>query len=299
MKAVRRYGFACIAILGTVALFRGDYAGLALNLQNFSFAALILVLSLFLLGRCKESGVLPELDLDELVGTARQTSYGAATVWIGLVVLLCTLLFVSVSHGAMIDRAGPYLPELRRVISAHWPAAPVREAFAGQIEQESQWKKTARLHTSREDGRGLAQLTIAYNADGSERFNAFRDAVRIKALRGWDWRKDPENVRYQMTYLVMTDRSNFSTLERLFATNTDRWGAALVAYNAGMGTVLQRRSLAKLKSPELAGSWFGGLDKIRLPYESRKLYGRDLGEMRNEYPRLILHVRAPKYRGLV
>lgn len=187
--------------------------------------------------------------------------------------------------------AEKHLPTLSELTDRHWPAAPLREVMAAQIEQESRWNPRAELKTSREYGFGLAQITV------TSRFDNFQEArQRLPPLQGWQW-EDRHNPRYQMTYLVMTDRANFRQVERLFESNIHRWAGALVAYNAGMGTVLQRRALALRTMPSASSKWFGGLDSVRLPCEQRLLYGRSLGEMRNEYPRLIIKVRASKYRG--
>lgn len=190
-------------------------------------------------------------------------------------------------------RAAKHLPTLSELADLHWPSAPTREVMAGQIEQESRWKPGAELKTSREYGFGLAQITV------TSRFDNFQEArQRLPPLRDWQW-NDRWNVRHQMTYLVMTDRANFQALRGIFEDDENRWAGALVAYNAGMGTVLQRRALALQTIPSAASKWFGGLDSVRLPGENRKLYGRNLGDMRNEYPRLIIRVRAPKYRGML
>lgn len=206
-----------------------------------------------------------------------------------LIMLLTCLMLAGPSWAAgMVDRAAPYLPVLQQKIDSHWPAFTLPFVLAGQVEQESRWNPKAKLETSRELGRGLAQMTI------TPRFNIYQDAVRMKPLKGWDWNKDPYNPANQLTYLVLADKSNFAQVQRMFNADQERMAGALIAYNAGFGTVLQRRALA-LRQGKENGRWFGGLDGIRLPYESRKLYGRDLGEMRNEYPRLIFQ-RGEKYR---
>jgi membrane-bound lytic murein transglycosylase MltF len=95
---------------------------------------------------------------------------------------------------------------------------------------------------------------------------------------------------------VITDRSIFHQVSRLFGDDDSRWRGALVSYNAGYGTILQRRALAIRKGVP-HDRWTGGLDQVALGYESKHLYGRPLAQMRNEYPRLICDVRAPKYIG--
>jgi len=197
----------------------------------------------------------------------------------------------------VMNRAGVYLPTLSNVILSYWPTAPGRPIMAGKIEQESSWKEKATLKTSRELGRGLGQMTITYRADGSERFNIYRDAVKMKVLKDWNWRDDPYNVKYQLTFSVLTDRSNFSTVRPYAVNDYQAWKMALVCYNAGQGRWLSRRHNAKTKSLP-ADRWDDGLDQAYPAGEAKLLYGRPLYEAVNEYPRVIFK-RAEKYRGML
>lgn len=212
-----------------------------------------------------------------------------ALVLIGLQISPAACLAAQVN---ILARAQKHLPTLSQITDLHWPDAPMREVMAGQIEQESRWNTKAELKTSREYGIGLAQITV------TERFNNFEAAKRISALKDWQW-EDRFNPRYQMTYLVLTDRANIRAVSKMFLDDANRWAGALVAYNAGMGTVLQRRAIERATTGRNSGLWFSGLDKYRMAYEKRLLYGRDLGERRNEYPHLVIRVRAPKYRGML
>jgi len=203
------------------------------------------------------------------------------------------MLFGAIALAGLTERALTNLPVLEREIGEHWPKMPMRGIAAAQIEQESAWNTKAQLKTSREWGRGLGQLTI------TPQFNAYLEVVKRAELKDWNWQKDPFNVRYQITYLVLQDRANFSAVNAMFDDDVCRWAGALVAYNAGMGTVLKRRSQALASKSVDAKHWFGGLDSVRVPIESKLLYGRNLGEMRNDYPRLIIKVRSGKYEGLL
>ena len=210
-----------------------------------------------------------------------------------LILSSCDPLYASTA----LDRAKAYLPILSKVIGAYWPSAPGKPIMAGKIEQESSWKEKATLKTPRELGRGLGQMTITYRADGSERFNIYRDAVKMKALKDWDWRSDPYNVRYQLTFSVLTDRANFSTVRPYAESDYQAWKMALVCYNAGQGRWLSRRHNAKSKGLP-RDRWDGGLDRAYSLGETKLLYGRPLYEAVNEYPRVIFK-RAEKYQGLL
>lgn len=202
--------------------------------------------------------------------------------------LTALLLLATVAHAGPVERARTLLPAFERTLDRHWPQAPMTHIMCGQVEQESSWKPTAELKTSREYGFGLGQITI------TSRFNNFETARQISSLKNWKWeeRFDPE---CQLTFLVFTDQANYNRLESMFDTSSDTWAASLVAYNAGMGTVLQRRRAAPAS---LKRRWFGGLELVILKSETGELYGRNLWKVRNEYPTKVFN-KADKYRRLL
>ena len=307
-KWVRR-SWVMILVIATSLIIFGEGAQLALVIFNLSAVALVLMLTDFILDTRKDFGLFPTLDIDRAIENAIKgdvipqgnryyrspNPIACAIVWVGFVLLLLGIIFLAVpaAHGATLDNARPYLPKLTQAINQHWPDAPLRETFAGQVEQESQWNPKAHLNTSLEQGYGLGQVTVTKN------FNSFKDLKAYKSLKKWDTANDKYNVQYQLTALVLRDKENFTTAKRLFAQDVDRVAGMLVGYNAGIGTVLQRHALAKITDPPAAGRWFNGLDRVRMKYECRKLYGQDLGTMRNAYPRNIIQVKALKYKGLV
>lgn len=308
----RTWMLLVIIVVGLVLY--GDAAQFAVTMYRFSMVALVLLLSLYILDNRKEWGLFTSLDLDSAIDHAingvtikdeQGSSYhqhnttASALIFLGVIALLITILLITVpaSHAGVLDRAQPYLPQLSKSIDRQWPGMPLRENTAGQVEQESSWKKSATLKTSRELGRGLVQLTIAYRADGSERFNAYQDAMRLKIMSTWDWRHDPYNVDYQLTYLVLTDRSNFVMVRRYMINDIEAWRAALVCYNAGPGRWLTRRTMAK-QMGLLNDRWAEGLEHAHGPRENAVLYGRPLWQAVNEYPRVIF-AKAEKYRHRV
>lgn len=199
----------------------------------------------------------------------------------------------------VLDRAKPYLQFLSETINSFWNGAPLKHYIPAQIEQESLWRVKAALKTSREYGIGLSQVTIAYNKDGTERFNNFLNAKnKYKELKNWKW-EDRYNPKYHMIFIVLEDRYLFGMNKRLFNNNKDRWAGSLVSYNAGHGTVQKRRALCKVTGGCNYELWFGGLDTVSMKFEKRILYGRTLAKMRNEYPHNVINVRSHKYMGLI
>lgn len=286
------------------------FAQPALIIDNLSAICLILMVCDFILDNREHCGFFPTLNLDAAIdvaingdedetGKKRRNPIAAALIFLGVIALLITILVLAIpsAHASTLDNARPYLPILSESLDKGWPAAPLRHIPAGQVEQESSWKERATLKTSRELGRGLVQMTIAYDKSGKERFNIYRDAVRNKLLKEWDWRRDPYNVRYQLTFLVLQDRANFDQVRPYFANDGEAWKGALVCYNAGAGRWLQRlKNARRMGLP--TNIWDGGLDRAYGKGEAALLYGRPLYVAVNEYPKVIFG-RAEKYRGRV
>ncbi|MCE5333770.1 MAG: hypothetical protein LLG06_04190 [Desulfobacteraceae bacterium] len=213
-------------------------------------------------------------------------------------VFVLTLLLAAPCLAAppITTQARELLPLLASVIRTQWPECPQPWVLAGKIEQESAWKVKAQLKTSREYGFGLGQITIAYNADGTERFNNFTSALRVTMMAKtitWEKRFDP---KFQLTYSVLTDRSNFALVSSFFDDGESRMAGMLVSYNAGPGRIVQRKAEAVRRGIRVPRTWFDGLENIHPRSEKKLIYGRPLYVAVNEYPKLILHTRSPKYR---
>jgi hypothetical protein len=272
-----------------------DIATLIFNLSS-CFLALLGVDLLF--DRRKEWGIFPDLDVDACHRRAK-SPIAAAIVWLGYVILVAIILFICVprAHGDMIDKAKPYLPKLTGSIDKHWPTLTVRHFLAGQVERESEWNTRATLKTSRELGRGLCQPTIAWDNKGKERFNAYKDAMAYKALRGWDWRNDPFNPGYQLQLLVLRDRDAFRQVRPFMINDEEAMKVMAVMFNAGEGRYLARKKYGQLHGFKV-DRWSGGLELAHSPKEDMKLYGERLWEAVNRYPVTVWGM-GQKYRGLV
>lgn len=290
-EAIRALPFLVLFSL-TLLFYQGDYEqiiGAVYIMGVIAFVALV--------AHYFRKTFFPYADLQVAWAEAIKTPLTAALVFVAMVAFLFGLIWLSIGgiNPARAEAAEPspraqqHLPILTEAFAAHWPDAPYRHYAAGQIEQESRWDERAELKTSREYGFGLGQITQ------TARFDNFREAQKL--FPSWQW-EDRFNVKYQLGYAVITDRANFKRVSRLMADDDSRWRALLVAYNAGYGTVLQRRAQA-IRTNIPHDRWVGGLETVSLPYETKLLYGRPLGERRNEYPRLICDVKAPKYVGWV
>jgi hypothetical protein len=199
------------------------------------------------------------------------------------------ILFVAVRVFAepLPQGATKNLPVLGRAFSDHWPSAPLRNVAAGQVEQESDWNEHAHLHTSREDGYGLVQMTR------TKSFNIYLTAVKYKALKGWDWRSNPYDPYRQLTFLVLQDKDNWDQVKAV--NDEERWKMTLVSYNAGSGRIAIRRRYAMAKGLP-TDRWTGGLELAHGALENSSLYGDSLWKRINNYPRVIVE-KSEKYKG--
>lgn len=196
----------------------------------------------------------------------------------------------------MLTKAKPYVATINSLYDKYWPEYTLKHIVYGQIEQESSWNVRAHLHTSREDGYGLGQITIAYDKNHKVRFDNFKNAVAYSALKGWNYKDDPYNPKNQLTFAILQNRSNFIQVRKLFLNETEATKGMLVSYNAGFGRVLKRRQAA-ITRKYTYNVWTGGLEDVHDKGEEAILYGRPLYKAVNEYPKKIFS-RSEKYIGI-
>ena len=271
------------------------------SLYSLSACNFVLLVLDFMFDRREGKGVFPTLDVDHAVKIAAYSPTGAGLIWLGFILLLCTILFICVPRAhadEVTDRAQKYLPQLTKAVDSCWPNLSMREHPAGKIHLESRWNAHAELRTSREWGRGFAQPTIAWDKNGKERFNSYKDATAgYKDLRGWDWKADPFNTSYQLKLVVLRDRGVFRQIRPRMINDEQALKVTDVIYNAGDGRYSARKFYAKLHGMK-TDRWDGGLREAHGPKENVKLYGQVLYKMINAYPdRVFQH--AALYRGKV
>ncbi len=199
--------------------------------------------------------------------------------------ICCTLVYAS-----SIEKAKLYINEIKNCYNLYWKEIPLKQIPMGQIEQESNWNSKAHLHTYREDGYGLVQITV------TPRFNSFLTAKQYKPLKSWNWKKDPYNTKNQITFLVLQDRDNYNQIKRYFINDEERFKGLLVCYNAGLGRVLRRRQFA-IAARYKHDTWTHGLEDVHDNFENKNIYGRPLWKAVNEYPRVIFK-KSEKYKTL-
>jgi hypothetical protein len=196
-------------------------------------------------------------------------------------------------------KAAELLPVLKTEIETFWPTLVPREFVAGVIDQESNWNPAARLKTSRELGCGLGQHTIAYNADGSVRFDGIAETKRLdKSLANWDW-KDCGQVQYQMRGTVLKLKVSERNCSVLLEGNRDIKACDGSQYNGGAGNTGKRIKLCKMDGTCNPKKWYDNLEK-QCGHSKVKVqgYGESFCEINSKYPGRV-EARMVKFKGLL
>lgn len=207
------------------------------------------------------------------------------------------LVVASVAAMALPGDADRLLPTLGKELNAYWPSQSPREWSAGLIEQESNWKLKAKLQTKRELGCGLGQFTVAYNADGSVRFDALEETKRLDpSLNAWSWR-DCYAEQYQLRAVVLKLRVNHRQCQPLMKDSRESNACAAAMYNGGGGAVSKRiRQCTGSCNPR---AWFGHLERLCAQSSKRESgYGESFCEINAKYPGRV-ETRMVKYKGKV
>jgi hypothetical protein len=219
-----------------------------------------------------------------------------------LIILLAIFSFNALAQDLPL-RAAEHLPTLLCSQQKIWPDAPIPSFLASQVEQESCislthskcWNPNVQLKTSREWGRGLGQVTTAYNSDGTVRFDK-QEELRLKfpSLRGWTTDRWADPV-YQLTAIVEMDHSIYRR-QKGAASEIDQLSFTLSAYNGGEGGLLQDRRLCANTDSCDPSKWAGNVEFTSLKSKMPKPgYRQSFFHINREYVSNVIYVRREKY----
>lgn len=193
--------------------------------------------------------------------------------------------------------AARYLPLLVSEIDTYWPDLQPREYLAAKIDQESNWKLNAHLRTAREHGCGFGQFTIAYNKDGSTRFDALTETKRLdKSLANWNW-QDCTNAVYQLRATVLKTKSEERPCVMTMRGNMNAKACGAAKYNGGAGSINKRVRLCRAKPGCEPDVWENNL-MLQCPQAQVKVkgYGESFCEINSKYPGRVFD-RMKKFSG--
>ena len=239
----------------------------------------------------------------------RQNHLPAAVVYLGRCVLAAVIVMLVVTSSRAATpppTALPLIPVLLKEQQRLWPDMLLPSALGAQVEQETGpcpskhcWSPRAGLHTSREQGLGLGQLTRAFYPSGRTRFDALSDLVKAypEELRGLSW-QTPYDPVLQLRALVLKDYQGWGLILRT-ANPREHLAMTLVAYNGGGGGLNSDRVQCSATPGCNPGIWFGNVEHTSLKAKVRADgYGKSFFEINREYPRNILGSRRERYLSM-
>lgn len=205
-------------------------------------------------------------------------------------------------------QAAPHLPTLGAQARELAPAIPAHY-FGALIEHESGcpgmkkmcWSPSARLKTQREEGAGLGQLTRAYRADGTLRFDSLTESRKLdpRGLNDLRWDTVYQRPDLQMRVMVLMTRQNWHRVSTLTPDPTLQLQLTDLAYNAGLGRVLNDRRACGLTAGCDVGQWAGHIERTCTASKA-PLYGtRSACDISRHHVADVVGTRMPKYAGLV
>jgi len=160
------------------------------------------------------------------------------------------------------------------------------------------WNPVVQYKTAREHAKGLGQFTIAYNKDGSVRFDALVDLKRAYPfqLSKLTWDNILVKPELQIRAIVLKQVQNIKSLPNHIL-KLDKVLLADSAYNGGIGSMNKDRmvcGLAKNCDPNI---WFKNVESTCTKNTKLKIGGRTMCEINRDHVKDVYN-RAPKYEKL-
>lgn len=226
--------------------------------------------------------------------------------------LLGVLLTIigSLSHAQNVrtyipQKAYKYAPVLVTEQDRLWPTHPKPELLAGLAETESCirlthsrcWDPSSKLDSHRELGVGIPQITKAYKADGSIRFDSLKDmrAKHMSELKELSWQNVEFRPDLQLRILILMNRDNYTSLSTINE-NISRLAMTDAAYNGGLRGVQNDRMACKLKEGCDPGIWFGNVENT-CTKSKKPIYGNNSACDINRYHvNRVMNISSDKYR---
>lgn len=159
------------------------------------------------------------------------------------------------------------------------------------------WSPTSELKTARERGLGLGQLTVAYNKDGSVRFDKLEElrTAYKQQLSELSWMTLKQRPDLQIRAIAVMTNASYKALFTVTAP-WERIKFVDYAYNGGLGAVKKDRMLCGLKKGCNPQIWDGNVEltsaKSRAP-----IYGtRSAFDISRHHVHDVTVTRLPKYQ---
>lgn len=202
-----------------------------------------------------------------------------------------------VDYSGLPERTKTYMPMLEKELKTYWPEMKEPSVLCGLIEQETCyslkhkycWSPNATLKNSREEGRGLGQITRAWDSNGKLRFDALAEVRKrhMDALADWSW-KNVANATFQIRGLIFEFYDNYVTFPYA-KTETDRLAFADSAYNGGRGGVLQDRALCKAHAGCDQNVWMGNVSEYSKKSRKSTAYSQSFYDINRTHVKNVVY----------
>lgn len=243
----------------------------------------------------------PEADMRLLFTEARRSATGAGLALIAMAIIFVGLLLVFAPRahaGELPAGFHKYGPALKAEQRHYWPSHPDPVLLAALVEQESCvslksprcWNPAARLKSAREEGAGVGQITRAYTATGSLRFDALTEqrARYRDDLAELTWANVYTRPDLQLRALVLMSRDAAAPFRAAPAALA--FGDA--GYNGGIGGVQRERRACALSIGCDPAEWFGNVEQHCLKSRQPLYGGRSACDINREHVKNVFFRRA-------
>jgi hypothetical protein len=159
------------------------------------------------------------------------------------------------------------------------------------------WNSQSRLRSDREEGAGLGQITRAFKADGSIRFDALSELKYKypKELSELSWQVVYTRPDLQIRALTLMMRDNYQTFDKYVLDKREAYAFADAAYNGGLGGVNHERRACKLTSWCDPNRWFDNVEKLCLKSKVALYGNRSACDINRHHVEDVINTRSDKY----
>lgn len=215
--------------------------------------------------------------------------------------LLCNFAF---AQGLVPPQAFTYKDIIQKELDDNFPDLYDYNYTPSLIEHESCitlkhkrcWNSMSKLKSAREEGAGLGQVTRAFNADGSVRFDTLTEmSKRYKnELREAKWETIYSRPDIQIRIMILMIRDDYKKLYNV-PNPEHRMQMVDAAYNGGLGGVLKERRACGMATNCNPNEWFNNVEKYCLK-SKKALYGtRSACDINRHHVHDVFHDNLPRY----
>jgi hypothetical protein len=159
------------------------------------------------------------------------------------------------------------------------------------------WNSKSRLRSQREEGAGLGQITRAFKADGSVRFDALTELKQKHplALSELTWYNVYNRPELQIRAVVLKMQDNYTYYHKYSVESREAYAFADAGYNGGLGGVDSERRACKLSSWCDPDKWFDNVEKLCLKSKAALYGNRSACDINRHHVKDVLLTRSSKY----